>query len=161
MIFLGGLLYKRSKWAIFSSLAIIIVSLYDWLSLPGEAKFGLPARFEDFSPLLFCGSTFRSGGWNPGPGMDPSSGKIKLCVEDYSSRLEGRITGDKGKLSGGCYFRHIGFLVRTWRTRLRKPLSLNGVMFGQIGRRPLRVPCFATAGTSKRILRSITPKSSP
>ncbi len=109
----------------------------------------------------FCGSTFRSGGWNSGPGMDPSSGKIKLCVEDYSSRLEGRITGDKGKLSGGCYFRHIGFLVRTWRTRLRKPLSLNGVMFGQIGRRPLRVPCFATAGTSKRILRSITPKSSP
>jgi len=58
MIFLGGLLYKRSKWAIFSSLAIIIVSLYDWLSLPGEAKFGLPARFEDFSPLLFVGPLF-------------------------------------------------------------------------------------------------------
>jgi len=58
IIFLGGLLYKRSKWAIFSSLAIIIISLYDWLSLLGEAKFGLPARFEDFSPLLFVAPLF-------------------------------------------------------------------------------------------------------
>src|SRR5207245_10268108 len=53
MIFLGGLLYKRSKWAIFSSLAIIIVFLYDWLSLSGRAKFGAPSRFEDLSQLLF------------------------------------------------------------------------------------------------------------
>ena len=80
----------------FSSLAIIIVSLYDWFSLPGEAKFGLPARFEDFSPFLFVGSFF-AGGWNSGPGMDPSSGKVRLCVEDCSNCLEGRITGDKGK----------------------------------------------------------------
>src|SRR5207249_11749699 len=32
--------------------------LYDWLSLLGEAKFGLPARFEDFSPLLFVAPLF-------------------------------------------------------------------------------------------------------
>ncbi len=55
MIFFGGLLYWRPKMAVPWSLIIIVASLSDWFSLPNQVRFGLPSKFEDFSPLLFVG----------------------------------------------------------------------------------------------------------
>src|SRR5437867_8804714 len=61
--------------------------------------------------------------------MDPSSGKVKLCVEDWSNRLEGRINGDKGKFC--CRFCQFICLVQDMSTRFCSKVPI-GIAFSEL-----------------------------
>ncbi len=72
------------------SLIIIILSVLDWFSLPNEVKFGLPGKFEDFSPLLFGGPLLGLVGGVLGlaEALPLESARVALNTSSLKERLD-------------------------------------------------------------------------